>query len=146
MKSACIYNRQGKVFISAQSKTIVGLWIEDGRVQTTEQNDKESIGRLLVACLDRSKECVPHPTQDEWSKMDKIFLGSVGVRSYRTFAKTARAVNVRQDGETITIIPTKNGGPRNGYTSLDEKARTVVRTDNPARIGAEVNSAINDCE
>ncbi|WP_143750651.1 hypothetical protein [Mesorhizobium sp. WSM4312] len=142
MKSAAIYERNGKLFIFGQSKTTMGLWIEEPPTLVVQKTDFTGIGRAVLSCLHLSKDGVPHPRQEDWPKLNKAFAESLGVKSFTTFAKAAKCVNISQDGDIIRLVPTKNGGAKIGFTPLEDKTRTLHENDNS--LGIAIISALDD--
>ncbi|MFK0693152.1 hypothetical protein ACFX5Q_34215 [Mesorhizobium sp. IMUNJ 23033] len=142
MKSATAYERNETLFIFSQSKTTMGLWIEERPTLVVQKNDVDEIRTAVLNCLHLSKDGVPHPRQEDWPKLNKEFAESLGVKSFSTFAKTAKCVNITQDGGIIRLVPTQNGGTKFGFTPLEDKTRILRETDDG--LGAAVIFAFDD--
>ncbi|ESZ31789.1 MULTISPECIES: hypothetical protein [unclassified Mesorhizobium] len=142
MKSATAYERNGKLFIFGQSKTIMGLWIEERPTLVIQKNEVAEIRKAVLNCLHLSKDGVPHPRQEDWPKLNKEFAESLGVKSFSAFAKTARCVNISQDGGIIRLVPTQNRGSKIGFTPLEDKSQTLRETDDG--LGEAVIFALSD--
>lgn len=142
LKSVTAYERNDTLFIFGQSKTIMGLWIEERPTLVVQKNDVTEIRRAVLNCLHLSKDGVPHPQQEDWPQLNKEFAESLGVRSFSTFAKTAKCINISQDGDIINIVPTQNGGTKFGFTPIEDKARILREADDG--LGAAVISALDD--
>jgi hypothetical protein len=45
------------------------------------------------------------------------------------------------DGELLTLIPLRNGGPREGFVALEEKTQTIV-PESDEELGSAVLAAL----
>lgn len=142
-KAASIYMRDNHLFIFTQSRTTTGLWIEEGPVVTVPVTAVGKIGDVARDRLSASKDGVRHPTQEEWPERDRAFAKALGARSFGTFTKGAKCLNLRIDGERIVIVPTNNEGRRRGFTQIEEKARDAGGPE--AELGAQIMRALDDC-
>ena len=53
-----------------------------------------------------------------------------GVRTFAAFVKGAKCVEIETaDGDSIRFIPTKNEGPKDGFTPLQDMATTESGSD-----------------
>jgi hypothetical protein len=142
VKRASAYLRENRIFIQADSRTTAGLWIATGPVASASHDDPQEISRLLIACLDASKDGVPHPK--EWAGFLKPFLSAVGVRSWKAFVKGAKHVRVSLDTWVVTFKPYRNDGAKDGFTPMSDKARSVPQAS--ADLGRELLAAFAEAE
>jgi hypothetical protein len=103
--------------------------------------DTNIAGRLLAA-LSNSREDVPHPTT--WKGLTGPLLKAAGVRSFDAFAKPAKGVDISQDESGVVLIPTKNGGPRNAFLHLTDRALKSDTSD--TSLTSALRAAFDACE
>lgn len=127
MKAATIYERGGKVYIHSSSKTTAGVWVINAPVLTVKKEDVGELGRSIRRCLDASSEGVPHPKS--FTNLFDPVLALAGVKSFNTFVKSAKCVEVEMAGETATLIPTRNEGAEDGFVPLPGNTQAAVDTD-----------------
>ena len=123
MKAATIYGRGGKIYVHSLSKTSAGVWVINAPVLAVDGGDVREIGQSLRECLAASSDGVPHPKS--FTNLSDPMLSLAGVKSYNTFAKSAKCVEVELNGETATLIPTRNEGVEGGFVPLPEKAQVA---------------------
>jgi hypothetical protein len=80
-------------------------------VLVVAEGDK-SVGQQLLTVLSKSTQNILHPTS--WKGLTNPLLQAAGVRSFDTFAKSAKSVDVCVDDKGMLFTPTKNGGPPEG--------------------------------
>lgn len=76
--------------------------------------------------------------------MGNPLLKLAGVRSFNAFAKSVTRVEIGMDDETVTLIPMQNGGPKEGFIHLNEKA-LLSEADEEA-LGTAAIAALALCE
>jgi hypothetical protein len=140
MKLATAYDSGGKLYFHGYSKTTEGLWILAEPVLTSTENTQE-VGRAVRECLAASREGVRHPQQMDWEAVTKPLLTLAGTESFDAFAKGAKGVQIAMEGEVITLIPLRNGGPRQGFMALEEKTQTIT-PGSDEELGAAVLGAL----
>jgi hypothetical protein len=86
---------------------------------------------------------IPHPTS--WNTINDELLHEAGVKSWSTFGKTAKCLNVEFESH-IRISPTRNGGSQEGFVIIADKVSTVPSTLTPAEFGKNVKQALEHCE
>jgi len=126
MKSATIYERGARLFIHSSSKTTAGLWIISPPVLIASKEDSDEVGRSIKLCLEASIQDVPHPTS--FKNLFDPVLELAGVKSFNTFLKSAKCVEVEMVGKTTNLIPTRNGGTKEGFVPLPGKAQMADGT------------------
>lgn len=126
MKVATIYERRGNLYVHSSSKTTAGVWVISAPVLTVAEKDAVVLGRSVRRCLDASSEGVPHPKS--FANISDPLLALAGLKSFNTFAKSAKCVEVEMVGETAILIPTRNGGEEDGFVPLPEKAQVADGT------------------
>jgi hypothetical protein len=143
MKQAVIYERKGVLYIRTSSQTKDGVWIDEGPcLSVPTSGSPEEIGTAVKQALDSSRFGIPHPTS--WNTINDELLREAGVKSWSTFGKTAKCLNVEFEGN-IRISPTRNGGNREGFIVIMDKVRTVPSTT-PTDVGEGVKLSLEHCE
>lgn len=123
MKAATIYGRGSKIYVHSLSKTTAGLWIINTPVISVDGGDFRALGRSLQKCLEASSECIPHPKS--FTDLFEPMLDLAGVKSFNTFVKSAKCVEIELNGEMATLIPTRNEGADDGFAPLPEKTQVA---------------------
>lgn len=131
MRAATVYRREGRYFLHALSRTTDGLWMLCDPVLTASEGEgAETLGRKIVAALDGSRIDVPPRTG---KGLLAPLLAISGVRSWAAFAKSATCVEIEEEGGRITLVPTRNLGPKGGFEHLTDLAFATL--DDPAQLG-----------
>lgn len=127
MKRVVAYQRKAQVIIFAQSQTTAGVWIMDGAAYAADIGDVGQIGILIDQALEVSKVDVPHPTS--WKGLFDPVLKLAGAKSWSTFVKSAKCVEVELDEDGIWLIPTRNLGADGGFDRIGLHACPAMRSD-----------------
>lgn len=128
MKEATIYERKGMLYIYASSKTTVGVLMIDPPVFAIAKDNTNEVGRTIRERLLASREGVPHPKVP--TNLFAPVLNLAGVKSVAAFAKLAKCVHAStDDGVEVTLTPTRNGGSREGFVPLPDKAVVALNAD-----------------
>lgn len=119
-QNACIYQKRGEFIIHSLSQTISGLLIATEPfivlpIDTPHFKLKESI----YIALNSSKIGIAHPT--DWGKKQKEFLKNIKEKSLKTLHIDTKYCEITLQDNIITIYPTENLGPDNGFSPLPEK-------------------------
>jgi hypothetical protein len=126
-KSINIYERIGTVYVVASHKTQAGFWVDDDEVITLSAPQPVDLENAAQAALARSREGVPTPPPS--TDLSVPLLAAAGVASWNTFAKAAKHVDVRLNGDTIKITPYKNLGGKDGFEPMQDKAVSLPSGD-----------------
>jgi hypothetical protein len=144
MKLATAYERGGKLYVHGFSRTTAGMWVFCEPVLMPAE-EPEEVGRAIRASLAASRGDIPHPSQPELDVLDRPLLALARATSFDDFAEGATCVQVSMqdsvEGEAITLIPLRNGGAREGFTTLEEKSQTIT-TDSDEELGSAVLAAL----
>ena len=142
VKRASAYSRGGKVYLYAEARTKDGIWISTEPVMTCDPEDISALGQYILDALKRSKQGVRDPGRRK--DLTAPLLQLAGVKSYNTFARLAKNVGIRQEGDRILFIPTRNGGPGTGFVPVDKKSRETHA--DVEGLGKMLLVAFEDCE
>lgn len=130
MKRVIVYQRKTQVFIFAQSQTTAGVWIMEGAADAVDIGDPGQIGAVVSQALEVSKTNVPHPTS--WKGLFDPVLKLAGVKSWSTFVKSARCVEIELDADGIWLLPTRNLGADGGFDQIGRHACPATKSDHVA--------------
>ncbi len=134
MKAATIYERSGKVFIHSSSKTSAGVRVLGTPVLSAEKDNPKDIGQAVRECLGSSHVGVPHPKS--FANLFEPVLKLAGVKSFNTFMKSAKSVGVEMEDGVVTLIPTRNAGPKDGFFPLPNRSQLVLGSDDELGLAA----------
>jgi hypothetical protein len=143
MQRATAYQRGGKIFLHASSKTTAGVWILTKPVFAAEPTNASQLGQYVIDALNGSKEQVPHPTM--WKGLFGPVLQLAGVKALNTFIKSAKCVEIELNADYVSFIPTRNLGVDEGFEPLDMKARQTA-FGTPDNLGKALLAAFGDTE
>jgi len=145
MKSAVIYERNNIFFIRASSETTAGVWIDDGECYVINSDSEyEEIGKYVRIALDNSHSNIPHPTN--WKSVSEPLLNAAKVKSWSTFGKTAKCVNVDMEKD-IQVNSTKNkSSTKQGFVGEGSTIVTIPTNSSNVELGKTVKKKWLDCE
>ena len=142
MKRAAAYLRRNRIITHPESVTVDGVGIVSQPVFELASHDVVDLGAAILEALQHSRDDVPHPAQAEWGKIGEPVLKAAKVKSWRTFATSAKYVHVRLETNRVVFTPTENLGPRGGFADLPAKERSCVPA--AADVGAALLAAFED--
>lgn len=141
MKKAAAFQRGGKIFLHASSKTTAGVWIMDEPLLVVDSPDATQLGSCVVIALNGSRENVPHPTI--WKGHFDPMLRLVGVKTLNAFMKANKCVEIESAAGQISFTPTKNLGTTGGFEPLDTKVIQVM-LGTPDSLGRSLFAAFDE--
>ena len=115
MKATVAYKKGDAYYLHSSSKTTAGVWIATAPFLKIEMNSTPSTKGEAVLQVDASHDVIPHPTN--WAGLISPLLELAGVKSWATFMKHAKCLNVEADGERLRLIPNRNLGSKEGFSS-----------------------------
>lgn len=127
MKKATSYLRGQRVFTHASSKTTAGVWILELPVLVADAGDVETLGQQVAQALHASKEGDPHPVS--WKGIFDPVLKLAGVKTWGTFVKTTRCVEVEGLPDHVSFISTDNLGSDGGFNATIRSDVSVPLSD-----------------
>ncbi|MFI9639122.1 hypothetical protein ACIG87_03505 [Micromonospora sp. NPDC051925] len=120
--------RRGRYVAHSSSLTGDGMWIANGAfVLLDGPVDDRELGAAVRRMLDASRTGVPTPDLRGGPSAFAPVLDALGLRSFASYAKGTRHVDVEGDADAVLVSPTRNGGAREGFVGLT--AHTVRLTD-----------------
>lgn len=142
MQTATAYLRKNKVFVHPDARTTDGVWIFWPPVLMQDAADGVELDAKILEALANSRQGVPHPA--DWTGLADPLLQAAGVKSWNTFAQSAKCVEIETAGNRIAFLPTRNGGVRDGFEPLSDK--TVSSASEPGELGRSLLAAFAACE
>jgi hypothetical protein len=145
MKSTIAYKKGDVYYIHSSSKTTAGVWIATAPFIKIDINSEPSTkGEAVLQSLNASQNAVPHPTN--WVGIISPLLELAGVKSWATFMRHAKCLNVEADGERLRLIPNRNLGSKEGFEPFPEKAVELSFPPSPDQTGLALEVAMALCE
>jgi hypothetical protein len=138
VRMASVYRRRGKYYVTASSKTRDGFWLEEGPVDVLD--DVAAVAGAVRTALQRSTHGIRSPK--DWSNRVNGVVEAAGMKRYSAFAKDAAYVSVDQKDGVVRLVPSRNGGSREGFLGLEEQAVTVA---NDGDLADAIESAFDRC-
>ncbi|WP_433350327.1 hypothetical protein [Micromonospora sp. CA-111912] len=134
--------RRGRHVAHSSSLTGDGMWIANGAFELLDEPADALLGAAVRRMLDASRIGVPTPDLRGGPSPFAPALDALGLRSWATYAKGTRHVDVEQDGATVLVSPTRNGGAREGFVGLTGQA---VRLTAPGdeELGGALRAALD---
>jgi len=136
-----VYRRGDTVYMHPQVKTTDGVFIFAEPVVQLDKDDTQ-VPVHLIELLSVRRTIVAHPTS--WRGLTDPLLKAAKVRSFNAFAASTKLVEIERDDDGISLLPTRNGGPKEGFVHLNEKRRHSRPVVEDVRAGLE--AAFADCE
>lgn len=127
MKKAISYMRGQRVFTHAISTTTAGIWILELPVLIADAADVEALGEQVVQALQASKDGVPHPVS--WKGIFDPVLKLAGIKTWATFVKAARCVEIEGLSDHMSFISTDNLGAIGGFNGTTRSDVSVPLHD-----------------
>lgn len=141
MKCATAYLIERKILVHPSSKTVDGVWILSEPVTCLDDSaPNEVLGRALADALQRSVTGVAHPTQ--WKGLFEPVLRLAGIKTWSSFARQARSVEIEMDGSRIMFVPTKNLGADEGVEPISGKSLTTNAEASLVELGDTLRQAL----
>jgi len=132
--------RGGQWLVASYSQTVHGFWVMNGWLRRLEADaPDEEIGTAVQQGLERSAASVEAPARD--TNPAAPLLEMVGLRSYGAYMRGTRSIDVTREGNTVTIEPKRNEGPRGGFTPLAELAE-VLDLPSQGELGKAIQEAL----
>jgi hypothetical protein len=141
---AVVGARKGRLYVMSWSAMRHGS-VMNGWVQATDEDVRDAVlGELVRCALARSTTNAPMPSFRSPESPINALLAAAGVMSYNAYAARAREVCIDLDDKVpgLVITPTRNGGPREGWTRLEELAIRLDREVSDEQLGQSVRKAV----
>lgn len=137
---ATVYKRGDQFVVASSSLTESGFLVVNGwyRILDAAGATDESLGEATLAALTSSSGEVPDPPRS--ADPFKSILDALSLKTFNAFAKNSRSVKVTGDVNVLTVTPTRNGGPREGFKQLRDQQKTVTNRQ-PVALGAAIAAA-----
>lgn len=136
MRHAGAYLRRNQIFVFSMASTIEGVWITRELCGTGLGLNvaPKVLGDAVLNALSLSTMGVPHPT--DWSAISRPLLQAAGVKNWSTFSRGAKHVTVSMLDSGIRFMPTENGGSKEGFLDLADRAIVLEVSADSAALGS----------
>lgn len=142
IRKATVYLRRDSLLVQRVDITTDGGPIGvDDIVQLGAHASDAELGLAILGMVERARQGVPHPRQNEWAGLAEPLLRAAHVRSWRTFVRGCRDVSVFDDGRRLTFLPSENLGPREGFAPLMDLAVLALSRE-PSAVGQCAREAL----
>lgn len=141
MQYASMVERRTSLFVHPWDQADSGVLLATGPVTTLACDvDDHDLGQVVLDTLKLSKRGVPHPTN--WSGVPHPLYKPARVTSWKALMKGAKQCALSDDGKRLTLVPTRNAGPREGFQDLTELAFYIPSTSTYEEVGRALRRAI----
>jgi hypothetical protein len=136
--------RKGKFYVVSEARMRYGRFANGWVAVADEGVADETLGDLVRQALAESKFVSTMPNLREPDSPTSAMLAAAGVKSYHGYAKSARevAVSLNDSISGFLMVPTRNGGPREGWVQLEDLAIHLDADASDEQIGANVRNAM----
>lgn len=138
-KKAMVFRRKDKLFLHADSRTVIGAWISTPPFLSVDVNDTNTTkGRAMREALDGSTGDVPHPT--DFDALLQPVYELAGVKSWASFVKGVSCCRLSEEGAVVHVTPwVENAG------GLVPEEQLAIQLDDPTdeEIAGAVEKALN---
>ncbi|WP_329110171.1 hypothetical protein OG792_14825 [Micromonospora sp. NBC_01699] len=135
--------RRGRYVAHSSSLTTDGMWVANGVFDLLDEPaDDRELGAAVRRMLDASHAGVPAPDLRGGPSPFAPVLDALGLRSFATYAKGTRHVDIEGDADKVLVSPTRNGGPREGFVGLGEHAVRLTDPDDD-ELGRTLRAALD---
>jgi hypothetical protein len=141
---AVVYERKGRLFLSASAETVDGIVLESHPlVDLGDQPGERILGTMLDAVLKCGVTGLGTPGRDEYPAPALPRLA--GTKSYTEFMSGTRSVTVTREWDEVTLTPMHNAGPRSGFEFLQEH-RQVLNAPDPLKLAQALREALRHAD
>jgi len=146
-KRMSIFLKESIYRICPNIQTTEGAWKGDLFVIFLEQDvPLVELGQKILNTLGMPRKIIPHPQSlPEANDRAKKWYKAMKIKSWKSFAKNAKDLELILYENKIEIMPTKNEQPKGFFEFLSEKSR-FCPIDDPEALGQAIIDAFNDCE
>jgi len=148
MKSATAYRKKDGIYLHAHARTTSGLRIAIAPFMRIDQGESDSsIGEVVIAVLNASMiAIVPHPKQDEWTKVFAPMLTLAGVKSLSAFESDAVCCGLEVKEGRLRVIPHIKLGKNKAYHGQNSESISLPFDSSAGAIGTALEEGFGRCE
>ena len=147
-KKASAYLKDNTLIIETRGYTEQEFSVSAHQVCFLEANAApQEIGIAVIKALENFQTGIPHPSDSAaWRVRQKELCKIMEIKSWKTFAKDAKSIDITTENEltTIKVTPCKNQSPKEGFEQITEKSRTCP--GEAESLGKTILEAFEDCE
>jgi hypothetical protein len=115
---AGIYSHRSMILIPTTARTGDGFYIEVEPVEVLDTPTTDALEAALARVFSRGTPTIPTPPPGHFPK--PVLLGYAKARTWSDFERSARLWQVEQNGEAISITPTKRA-KEGGFLDVSQK-------------------------
>ena len=142
-KLASVERRGVEFIVTSYTKTPSGLWEMNGNFSRVPSDaDAKDLGQALLEALHESNRIKLRRVSASADSFEPV-LTALGMKNFAQYMKGAVSVTV-EDGKDgiLRITPMRNGGTREGFVEITDKAR-VLEDRSAESLGTAVGEAIH---
>ena len=114
------YQLKDKLFIHGKKRTDRTVPILSEPVyQYDSESDAVLIGKTVRECIESFYEGVPHPSREEFKKVNDPLIQLSGEKNSKAFFTKVKWVGVIEKDGRISFIPTENHGWKEGFKKTE---------------------------
>ena len=129
MKIASALLKGGKIYIQGYAQTTSGVWIATGPVYVSGLSQVDEAASLIRASLEHSVQGVPHPSREDWKKVQRPMLDALGAKNWAALAKGAKAVGIECEHGIVKLSPSFDYGNEGGEDRPDQAITVLLDAD-----------------
>ncbi len=145
MKAISIYQRRGFLYPCPYARTVHGVSVLIGpcvKLSVASATATE-LGAAAFESLNQAGEVVPHP--EDWDELPpSAILQAAGVKSWRTFSKGARTIDLDLMETEFVLTPMRQEG-RLDFIPLNDQKLHLPRDCTAEALGEAITRALARC-
>jgi hypothetical protein len=128
-QSAVAYFTNGRILLAPVSRTASGDALAHDPRAFGKSVKKPILATAIAEALAASQAALHDPTPEALKRRFIPFQDAAGVKNFKTFMREARSVDIDRTRDTITLTPSTNLGPNNGFEPVEAEAVTLPPED-----------------
>jgi hypothetical protein len=133
--------RGDEMIVLSYSRTKPGFWVMNGKYVRLRANvADDDLGRAVERALSATEHDIPPPSQDDPLPAAPV-LKELGLKSYSSYMKGVRSVQVERENSNVSVVPTRNEGSHGGFVELLDQTEQL-ESPTSRKLGAAVRRAL----
>lgn len=123
---ASVERRRAEFIVTSYTQTPPGFWQMNGHFSRMPSDiEATDLGQALLDALDASNRIPLRGIDASNASFDPV-LEELGLKDYAQYMKGAVSVSLEiGNDDVLTITPMRNGGVREGFVEMTDKARVL---------------------
>ena len=134
-RSAIAYFTNNRLIVAPVSRSVGGDALAGAPRWFGRSAKKAIVAQAIAEALAQSADGLPDPDEAYWKGRFIPFQDAADVKNFKTFMRDARCVDIDASDDGVTLTPSTNLGPNNGFEPVVEAAVTVSANDMDAVAG-----------